>query len=123
MERTCLYAYLAMLLGVLPLVFSLSPVVLVATGFSFGAGFGVTFPAFILLLVQRLDTASRGTSLGILIASGDIAIALSVLIMGGIAEHFGYVYLFLAVTVTLAVCMYFLYALIFTKTVRPGSAA
>lgn len=122
MERTCLYAYLAMLVGVLPLVFDLSPPVLVVTGLSFGAGFGVTFPAFILLLVQRLNAARRGTSLGILIAAGDIAIALSAAIMGTIAEHLGYVHLFLATTVTLAVCMYFLHTLILTGSANSESA-
>jgi len=124
MEKTCVYAYLSMLCGVLLLVFTMSPVVLVVTGLSFGAGFGVTFPAFILLLVHRIDAANRGTSLGILIASGDIANALSVSILGGIAEHFGYFYLFLAVTVILAVSMFLLYTLIhIKKTMRPDPAA
>jgi predicted MFS family arabinose efflux permease len=116
LEKTCLYAYISMLSGVSLLIFTMSPVVLVATGLLFGAGFGVTFPAFILLLVHRIDAASRGTSLGILIAAGDIAAALSVSILGGIAEHLGYFYLFLSVTVVLAVCMCVLHALITSGT-------
>lgn len=112
LEKTCVYAYMSMLLGVAPLVFAISPLVLVLTGLLFGAGFGVTFPAFVLLLVHRIDPGSRGTSLGLLIAAGDIAVALSVSILGGIAEHFGYFYLFLTVSVILTACMYILHALI-----------
>lgn len=121
LERTCVYAYMAMFLGVLLLVFTMSPVALVLTGLFFGAGFGITFPAFVLLLVHRIDAAGRGTSLGILIAAGDIANALSVSILGGVAEHFGYLYLFLGASVILAVCMYVLRALISVKkTIRPA---
>lgn len=119
-----MYAYTSMLLGGLLLLFPLSPVVLVLSGLIFGAGFGITFPAYVLLLVHRMGAANRGTSLGILIASGDIANALSISILGGIAEYFGYFYLFLAVSAILAICMYILYALIYIrKTMRPGSAA
>jgi MFS family permease len=124
LEKACMYAYTSMLLGGLLLLFPLSPVVLVLSGLIFGAGFGITFPAYVLLLVHRMGAANRGTSLGILIASGDIANALSISILGGIAEYFGYFYLFLAVSAILAICMYILYALIYIrKTMRPGSAA
>jgi MFS family permease len=112
MERACLYAYSSMLLGVTLLVFSLSPAVLVATGLLFGAGFGITFPAFILLLVSRIDAATRGTSLGILTAAGDTATALSAAILGGVMQHFGSFHMFLTVIVILALCMAVLYALI-----------
>jgi predicted MFS family arabinose efflux permease len=118
LEKTCVYAYVAMLCGISLLLVAMSPVVLVITGFLFGAGFGLTFPAFILLLVHRIDPAGRGTSLGILIAAGDIAAALSVSMLGGIAEHLGYFYLFLAVCVVLAVCMCFLHVLIYSKPKR-----
>lgn len=113
LKNTCLYGYLAMVVGVLFLVFAISPVILVVTGLLYGVGLGVTFPAFVLLLVNRIDAVNRGTSLGILIASGDIAMALAVTILGATAEHFGYLYLFLTAAVVLAVCMYLLYALIF----------
>jgi len=75
-------------------------------------------------LVHRFDAANRGTSSGILIAAGDIAVALSVSILGGMAEHFGYFYLFLAVTTILVVCMYLVYALTSSKkTIHPAPAA
>jgi MFS family permease len=123
LEKACMYAYTSMLLGGLLLLFTLSPVILVLSGFFFGAGFGITFPAYVLLLVHRIGAANRGTSLGILIASGDIANALSISILGGIAEYFGYFYLFLAVSTILALCMYILYALIYIRKTVPGSAA
>jgi MFS family permease len=119
LEKACMYAYLAMLLGGMLLLLTLSPVVLVVSGLIFGAGFGVTYPAFVLLLVHRIGAANRGTSLGILIASGDIGNAVSISILGGIAEHFGYFYLFLAVTVVLAVCMYLLHSLISRHHTKP----
>ena len=114
LQNTCLYGYLAMVLGVMSLVFTMSPASLLATGLLYGVGLGVTFPAFVLLLVERTDAVNRGTSLSILIAAADIAMALSVSILGATAEHFGYPYVFLTVTVILAVCMYVLYALIFS---------
>ncbi len=123
LEKTCVYAYLVMLLGVSLLLFTLSPVILIVTGLFFGAGFGITFPAFVLLLVHRIDAANRGTSLGILIAAGDIANALSISILGGIAESFGYFFLFLAVVVALAVCTFLLYVMIAPKkNARPEAA-
>jgi MFS family permease len=112
LEKAGMYAYLALLLGGMLLLLPLSPAVLVVSGLIFGTGFGIAYPVFVLLLVHRIGAGNRGTSLGILNASGDIGSALSVSILGGIAEHFGYLYLFLAVTVILALCMYLLYSLL-----------
>ncbi len=124
LEKTCVYAYLAMLFGVLLLLFTLSPAILIVTGLSFGAGFGITFPAFVLLLVHRIDMTNRGTSLGILIASTDIASALSISILGGVVEYFGYFYLFLTTAAILAVCMYFFHSIISTrKFTHPATVA
>ena len=122
LERTCVYSFAAMVLGVLLPACPLSPVVLMATGLLYGAGLGIIFPAFVILLVQRTDAAIRGTSLGILIAGGDIAMALSVSILGGVAEHFGYISLFLTTTGILAVCMALFCALLFTERTVPSDA-
>ena len=110
-------SYAAMVSGMLLLLFPLSPVVLIAAGLSYGAGLGVAFPAFVILVVQRIEVANRGTSLGIMIGAGDIAIALSVSILGAIAQHFGYFYLFLATTVVLSVCQVLLLTLLYAKPV------
>jgi len=115
LEKACVYAYASMLVGGLLLLFPLSPVVLVLSGLIFGAGFGITYPSFVLLLVHRIGPANRGTSLGILMASWDIGSALSISILGGIAEHFGYFYLFLAVGAMLAICMYIFFSLIYRR--------
>jgi MFS family permease len=118
LEKACVYAYASMLCGGLLLLFTLSPAVLALSGFIFGAGFGITYPAFVLLLVHRIGPANRGTSLGILMAAWDIGSALSISILGGIAEHFGYFYLFLAVGTMLAICMYIFSSLIFRRKSR-----
>jgi predicted MFS family arabinose efflux permease len=76
---------------------------------------GVAFPAFVILVVQRIEVANRGTSLGIMTGAGDIAIALSVSILGAIAQHFGYFYLFLTTSVVLAVCHVLLFTLLYEK--------
>lgn len=115
LEKTCVYSYAAILLGVGFLIFPLSPVILIVTGLAYGVGLGIAFPAFVILVVQRIGTVNRGTALGILIAAGDIAMALSVSILGGIAEHFGYFYLFLAATVAMAVCMVLFCILLYSK--------
>lgn len=115
LEKACVYAYAAISSGMLLLLIPLSPVVLIITGLSYGVGLGVAFPAFVILVVQRIDTASRGTSLGIVIAAGDIGMALSVSILGAIAQHFGYFYLFLTNCVMLAVCHFLLYTLLYAK--------
>ena len=123
LERTCVYSYGGMVLGVLLPAFPLSPLVLISAGLCYGVGLGIIFPAFVILLVQRTGASSRGTSLGILIAAGDIAMALSVTILGGVAEHFGYVYLFGATTTILAACMITLYSLIILGGKRDAGAA
>ncbi len=120
MEKACIYSYAAMVFGMLLLVFPLSPVVLVAAGLSYGTGLGVAFPAFVILVVQRIGAANRGTSLGIMIGAGDIAIALSVSILGVIAQHFGYFYLFLATSLVLTICQFLLVALLRTKAAVAG---
>jgi len=115
LDRVCVYAYVAIVTSVLLLLLPLSPVVLILTGLFYGAGLGVAFPAFVILVVQRIEAANRGTSLGIMIAAGDIAMALSVSILGAIAQHFGYFYLFLATCVVLAACQVVLYTLLYAK--------
>jgi predicted MFS family arabinose efflux permease len=121
-EKACIYAYAAMLLGALPLLLPLTPAILIVSGLFFGAGFGITFPAFVLLLVKRIKAESRGTALGILIAAGDTANALSIAFLGGIAEHFGYLYLFLTIVMVLMVCMYMFYSLIHDRK-KSGSGS
>ncbi len=115
MEKTCVYSFLAMFVSMLLLLFPLSPVVLIVTGLIYGAGLGVAFPAFVILVVQKIESANRGTSLGIMIAAGDIAMALSVSILGAIAQHFGYFYLFLTTCTVMAVCLIILYTLLHAK--------
>jgi MFS family permease len=122
LEKACVYAYASMLFGGLLLLFTLSPALLAFSGFIFGAGFGITYPAFVLLLVHRIGPANRGTSLGILMASWDIGSALSISILGAIAEHFGYFYLFFAVGTMLAICMYIFCSLIFRRKPRHAEA-
>lgn len=115
LEKACVCSYAAMVSSMLLLLFPLSPVVLVAAGLSYGAGLGVAFPAFVILVVQRIEVANRGTSLGIMTGAGDIAIALSVSILGAIAQHLGYFYLFLTTSVVLAVCHVLLFTLLYEK--------
>ncbi|MEN6437096.1 MAG: MFS transporter [Syntrophobacter sp.] len=120
LERACIYAFVAIVSSMLLLLFPLSPVILIVTGLSYGAGLGVAFPAFVILVVQRIEVANRGTSLGIMIAAGDIAMALSVSILGAIAQHFGYFCLFLATCLVLTVCQVFLYTLLYAKAPARG---
>ncbi|MCE5336874.1 MAG: MFS transporter [Desulfobacteraceae bacterium] len=122
LEKACVYAFAAMLSGMLVLLLPLSPVVLVVTGLSYGAGLGVAFPAFVILVVQRIEVENRGTSLGIMIAAGDIAMALSVSILGAIAQHLGYFYLFLATCLVLAACQILLYTLLYAQAPAGGKA-
>ncbi len=122
LEKACVYSYAAMVSGMLLLLFPLSPVVLIAAGLSYGAGLGVAFPVFVILIVQRIEVANRGTSLGIMIGAGDIAMALSVSISGAIAQHFGYFYIFLATSVVLVVCQMLLFTLLYAKVPAAAKA-
>lgn len=112
LEMTCVLAYAVMLAGVLCLLAHLSPVILAVAGAVFGAGFGVTFPSFVLVVVRRIPAASRGTALGVLIACGDIGIALAAAVLGAVAEHFGYIWLFVAVLGLLTVSLSALFRLL-----------
>lgn len=102
LEKTALYSNVALIVSILLLLVGISPVSLVVAGALFGAGFGLIFPTLVLLLVQRISAASRGTSLSILIAAGDIGAALSAALLGSVAEHAGFQALFVTAVAVLA---------------------
>lgn len=101
------YASVTMFFSVVLLLSHMSPVILIVSGVLFGIGFGVVYPAQVLLVVERISPTNRGTALGIMIAAGDIGNALSTAILGGVAEHLGYRALFLTIALLLAVCTYY----------------
>ena len=106
------YSSIMMLVGILLLLVTISPIILIASGILFGLGFGIVYPSLVLLLVQCINQKNRGTALGILIAAGDIGNALSSAILGVIAEHLGYVALFSTTALLLAVCTYYVYQIL-----------
>lgn len=112
LEKASVYASISMLAGVLLLLLNISEMILVLTGILFGLGFGIVFPTLVLLLVQRINQTNRGTALGILIASGDIGNALSTAILGGVAEHLGYMALFLTTALILAICTFYFHSMV-----------
>ncbi|MDU2064429.1 MAG: MFS transporter [Sporomusaceae bacterium] len=114
-KKAAEYSALLMLLGLVLLVIKLSPLTLLAAGILFGLGFGIVFPTLVLILVKGTDGANRGTALGIMTAAGDIANALSTAVLGGVAEHFGYVALFLAASLVLLGCIYYFYSALSKK--------
>jgi MFS family permease len=107
-----LYASIIMLLGIMLLLITISPIILVLSGLLFGLGFGVVYPSLVLLLVERIQQTNRGTALGIMIAAGDIGTALSAAILGGVAEHLGYFVLFSTTALLLAICTYYFYSIL-----------
>ena len=107
-----LYASIIMLLGIVLLLITISPIILVLSGLLFGLGFGVVYPTLVLLLVERIQQTNRGTALGIMIAAGDIGTALSAAILGGVAEHLGYFVLFSTTALLLAICTYYFYSIL-----------
>ena len=107
--HTTVYASITMLVSILLLLITISPIILIASGILFGLGFGIVYPTLVLLLVQRINQKNRGTALGILIASGDIGNALSSAILGAVAEHLGYFSLFATTALLLTVCTYYVY--------------
>ena len=112
LEKASVYASIIMLAAVLLLLINISALILVLSGALFGLGFGIVFPTLVLLLVQRINKTNRGTALGILIASGDIGNALSTAILGGVAEHLGYIALFLTIALVLSICTYYFHSMI-----------
>jgi MFS family permease len=106
LEKTVIYGGLTMVVSILLLLIIITPVILILAGSLFGIGFGVVYPTLVLLLIGRIHKSNRGTALSILTASGDIGAALSTAILGGVAEHFGYVYLFLTSALILVICTY-----------------
>jgi len=105
------YASITMLLSILLLLVTISPVILIASGILFGLGFGIVYPTLVLLLVERINQTNRGTALGIMIAAGDIGNALSTAILGGVAEHLGYAALFSTTALLLTLCTYYFYTI------------
>ncbi|MDF2634042.1 MAG: major facilitator superfamily 1 [Pelosinus sp.] len=106
------YSSITMLLSILLLLVTISPIILILSGILFGLGFGVVYPSLVLLLVDRINQTNRGTALGIMIAAGDIGNALSTAILGGVAEYLGYAALFSTTALLLAVCTYYFYAIL-----------
>lgn len=106
LEKTVIYASITMIASILLLLITINPAILFLSGSLFGLGFGVVFPTLVLLLIGHIHKSSRGTALSILTASGDIGAALSAAILGGVAEHFGYFYLFLTSALILVICTY-----------------
>ncbi len=106
------YSSITMLLSILLLLVTISPIILIFSGILFGLGFGVVYPSLVLLLVDRINQTNRGTALGIMIAAGDIGNALSTAILGGVAEYLGYSALFSTTALLLAVCTYYFYAIL-----------
>lgn len=101
LNGTIIYSSLVMLFSTILLFIGISPIVLTLAGALFGLGFGVIFPSLVLLVVKKTPESSRGTALSILTASSDIGNALSVAILGVVAEHLGYDVLFGAIAVVL----------------------
>lgn len=112
------YASITMLVGILLLLVTISPIILIASGILFGLGFGIVYPTLVLLVVEQINQQNRGTALGIIIAAGDIGYALSSAILGAVAEQLGYAALFLTTSLLLAVCTYYFYNILVKKTVR-----
>ncbi|SFM02723.1 MFS transporter [Pelosinus propionicus] len=110
--KATIYASITMLLGIVLLMITISPMILVLSGFLFGLGFGVVYPTLVLLLVERIQQTNRGTALGIMIAAGDIGTALSAAILGGVAEHLGYFVLFSTTALLVAICTYSFYSIL-----------
>jgi len=107
--NSTVYASITMLVSILLLLVTISPMILISSGILFGLGFGIVYPTLVILLVERINQKNRGTALGIMIAAGDIGNALSSAILGAVAEHLGYAVLFATTSLLLAVCIYYFY--------------
>lgn len=113
--NAAIYSSIIMLVSILMLIFTISPIILVVSGVLFGIGFGIVYPALVMLLVERINQKNRGTALGVMIAAGDIGNALSSAILGAVAEHLGYAVLFSITALLLAVCTYYFYRILVTR--------
>lgn len=116
--NSAIYSSVIMLISILLLLVTISPVILIASGILFGLGFGIVYPALVMLLVKGIDQKNRGTALGVMIAAGDIGNALSSAILGAVAEHLGYGVLFSTTALLLAVCTYYVYHILVKKTAK-----
>ena len=112
LKKTVIYACIAMGVSILLLLVKVNLAMLILSGCLFGIGFGVVFPTLVLLVIEHIDKSCRGTALSILTAAGDIGVALSTALLGGVAEHFGYAYLFLTAALVLATSTYFFYKIL-----------
>lgn len=107
--NSTVYSSLIMLVSVLLLLLTISPMILILSGVLFGLGFGIVYPTLVMLVVECINKKNRGTALGVMIAAGDIGNALSSAILGVVAEHLGYTVLFSTTALLLAVCTYYVY--------------
>jgi len=110
------YSSIIMLVSILLLIVTISPIILISSGILFGLGFGIVYPTLVILLVERINQKNRGTALGVMIAAGDIGNALSSAILGAVAEHLGYAALFSITALLLAACTYYFYNIVVKST-------
>lgn len=106
------YSSITMLISILLLLVTISPLILILSGILFGLGFGIVYPTLVILLVERTDQKNRGTALGVMITAGDIGNAISSAILGAVAEHLGYTVLFLITALLLAVGTYYFHNIV-----------
>lgn len=118
--NAAVYSSVIMLVGILPLLVTISPLILIVSGILFGLGFGIIYPILVMLVVEGMDQKNRGTALGVMIAAGDIGNALSSAILGAVAEHLGYIVLFSITAVLLALCTYYFYDILVKKNKEIG---
>lgn len=112
LEKTAVYASIIMVCSISMLAWQISPVVLAVAGSLFGIGFGVVFPTLVLLVVRNMPDNCRGTALGILIAAGDIGVALAGALLGAVAEYLGYSTLFFTAALQLVICIWWFHYLL-----------
>lgn len=115
LEKTALFSSLTLIGSIFILLTGISPLSLTVAGALFGAGFGLIFPTLVLLLVQCISPACRGTSLSILAAAGDVGGALSAALLGSVAEHAGFPAVFLTTAGVLAAISVFYYRKVTAK--------
>lgn len=109
LEKAILYASFLVVVSVMIPAVTISPVSLVLSGALYGIGFGLIFPSLVMLLMRRISQTSRGTSLSILIAAGDVGSAISAALLGVVAEHLGYPLVFTATVLILMLNVAYFY--------------
>jgi MFS family permease len=89
-RRVLLPCLLLTAFGMSLLVIAQGTLTLALAGMTFGAGFGLLYPAYTAYIMNHVPVARRGAAFGAMLAAFDVGVGSGSSTLGGLIHQFGY---------------------------------